>query len=61
MLKEIFKAYYKRGLIYDLLAILPFNLIFGIIYDQDTNIGFDILRVLRMGAIGNLPYIFEKL
>ena len=59
--KGYFKAYYERGLIFDLIAISPFNII---LYETDTTspVGLiAILRALRLVTILRVPYLFERI
>lgn len=61
-LKHVVKHYYRNGLLLDLFAALPLNLILGYLQLESTSIiPFALLRVTRMVGFLHLLALFEKL
>jgi hypothetical protein len=61
-LKPILLHYLSHGLVFDLLGLLPLNLILGCLEQQEPSLIFIcVLRLLRMGAVGRMMELYEKL
>jgi len=66
-LNDVLKSYWNEGLIIDLIGLLPFNLIFGILYSQERlkklrNLLFiSFLRVSRVASVWRMSDIIDSL
>jgi len=59
-IKQVLKYQWQNGLLLDLLGILPFNLIFGILDLSHEQILWAILRCLRIGSAWKSMQLFGQ-
>ena len=58
---SVLRSYYNNGLLYDLMGILPTNIVLGYMELNQPNIAvISVIRLLRILAIQKLLVTFEK-